>query len=86
MALSAMVQLRPDTARIIDPETQKLWTVPADVVPVGSLVSVKTGDKVPCDGIVVEGQSTVDESSLTGESRPIRKVPKDRVSGGTVNT
>lgn len=70
---------------MIDPETQQLWDVPANAVPVGSLVSVKTGDKIPCDGIVVEGQSTVDESSLTGESRPIRKCPKDSVSGGTVN-
>ena len=55
-ALSAIVQLRPDKARIIHPETQELWTVPATAVPVGALVSVKTGDKIPCDGIVVEGQ------------------------------
>ena len=85
-ALSAIVDLRPDKARLIDPETQQLWTVPAVAVPVGALVSVKTGDKIPCDGIVVEGESTVDESSLTGESRPIRKVPKSTVSGGTINT
>lgn len=55
-ALSAIVQLRPDKARIIHPETQELWTVPATAVPVGALVSVKTGDKIPCDGIIVEGQ------------------------------
>ena len=85
-ALSAIVQLRPDKAHIIDPVTQELWTVPAVAVPVGALVSVKTGDKIPCDGIVVEGHSTVDESSLTGESRPIRKGPKDGVSGGSINT
>ena len=85
-ALSAIVHLRPLTARLIDPETQQLWDVPATAVPVGALVAVKTGDQIPCDGIVFEGQSTVDESSLTGESRPIRKGPKDTVSGGTVNT
>jgi Cd2+/Zn2+-exporting ATPase len=85
-ALSAIVQLRPDKARLIDPDTQQLWTVPATAVPVGALVSIKTGDQVPCDGIVIEGQSTVDESSLTGESRPISKGPKDSVSGGTVNS
>ena len=85
-ALSAIVHLRPLTARLIDPETQQLWDVPATAVPVGALVAVKTGDQIPCDGIVFEGQSTVDESSLTGESKPIRKGPKDTVSGGTVNT
>jgi len=47
---------------------------------------VKTGDKIPCDGIVVEGTTTVDESSLTGEARPIRKGLHDVVSGGTVNS
>ena len=57
-ALSAIVHLRPDKAHIIDPETQQLWTVSASVVPTGALVSVKTGDKVPCDGIIVEGLST----------------------------
>jgi len=50
------------------------------------LVAVKSGDKVPCDGIVVEGTSTFDESSLTGESRPIQKSMGDEVSGGTVNS
>ena len=59
--------------------------VSASDVPVGAIVAVKTGDKIPCDGVVVEGQSAVDESSLTGESRPIKKGPKDLVSGGTVN-
>ena len=60
--------------------------VPPSVVPVGALVSVRIGEKVPCDGIVVEGTSTVDKSSLTGESRPVRKGPKDVVSGGTINS
>jgi len=49
-------------------------------------VAVKSGDKIPCDGIIVEGNSNVDESSLTGESRPVKKGPKDEVSGGTVNS
>lgn len=86
LALAAIVHLRPDKARIIDPETQQLWTVPAVSVPVGALISVKASDKIPCDGIVVEGSSTVDESSLTGESRPIRKGPKDNLFGGTINS
>jgi Zn2+/Cd2+-exporting ATPase len=59
--------------------------IPASAVPLGAVVAVKTGDMIPCDGVVVEGQSFVDESSLTGESRPVKKAPKNLVSGGTVN-
>jgi Cd2+/Zn2+-exporting ATPase len=85
-ALSAIVHLRPEKANLVHPTTHELIVVPASAVPVGALVSVKTGDKIPCDGVVVEGQSSIDESSLTGESRPIRKGPGDKVSGGTVNS
>lgn len=85
-ALSAILHLRPDRANLVHPITRELITVPAASVPVGAIVSVRTGDKIPCDGVVVEGTSTVDESSLTGESRPIRKGPEDKVSGGTVNS
>ena len=84
-ALSTIVQLRPDKANIVHPTTKELVVIPASAVPVGAVVSVKSGDKVPCDGIVVEGRSTVDESSLTGESRPVSKGVGDTVSGGTVN-
>eukprot|EP00544_Gedaniella_sp_CCMP2646_P007956 CAMPEP_0202486348 /NCGR_PEP_ID=MMETSP1361-20130828/4939_1 /ASSEMBLY_ACC=CAM_ASM_000849 /TAXON_ID=210615 /ORGANISM="Staurosira complex sp., Strain CCMP2646" /LENGTH=1321 /DNA_ID=CAMNT_0049115457 /DNA_START=9 /DNA_END=3974 /DNA_ORIENTATION=+ len=85
-ALSEIVQLRPDRANLIHPFTKELMVVPASAVPVGSLVSVRTGDKIPCDGVVKEGNSTVDESSLTGESRPVKKGPKDFVAGGTINS
>lgn len=85
-ALSSIVQLRPDKANIVHPSTKEIIVIPAASVPVGSLVSVKTGDKIPCDGVVVEGQSTVNESSLTGESRPVKKGPGDDVFGGTVNS
>lgn len=85
LALSAIVHLRPEKANLIHPTTHELLLVPAESVPVGALVSVRAGDKIPCDGVVVEGHSTIDESSLTGESRPVRKVPSDKVSGGTVN-
>jgi Cd2+/Zn2+-exporting ATPase len=84
-ALSAIVQLRPESANLVHPQTGEIVVVPVAAVPVGALVSVRMGDKVPCDGVVVEGTSTVDESSLTGESRPVRKTPKENVSGGTIN-
>lgn len=85
-ALAAIVQLRPETAFLVHPVTQELLEVPATSVPIGSLVVVKSGDKIPCDGVVIDGISTVDESSLTGESRPVQKTPKANVSGGTVNS
>ncbi len=85
-ALSSIAKLRPDRARVRDNATNTFRIVPATSVVVGSIVSVPTGDKVPCDGIVVEGTSTMDESSLTGESRPIQKGVGDSVSGGTINS
>ncbi len=84
-ALSAIVRLRPERAKVKDAVSGKFVFAPASSVTVGSIVSVRTGDKIPCDGIVVEGSSVVDESSLTGESRPVQKGPGSMVSGGTVN-
>jgi Zn2+/Cd2+-exporting ATPase len=85
-ALAAIVNLQPDKATLVHPTTNELLVIPASLVPVDAIVSVRAGDKIPCDGVVDQGVSTVDESSLTGESRPIRKGPKDKVSGGTVNS
>ncbi len=85
-ALSTIVNLRPEKANLIHPNTHELICISATSVPIGALVVVRTGDKIPCDGLVTSGQSTVDESSLTGESRPIRKGPGDGVSGGTLNS
>jgi P-type E1-E2 ATPase len=59
--------------------------VPADQVLVGSHVLVLVGEKIPCDGQVVEGHSHVDESTLTGESHPQRRIPGDTVLGGGIN-
>ena len=84
-ALGEIVSLRPDYAHVIDPNDGSIVIIPATGLPVGCLVSVRTGDKVPADGIVVEGTSTVDESSLTGEARPIDKRPGSEVSGGSIN-
>jgi Cd2+/Zn2+-exporting ATPase len=84
-ALGAIVSLRPDHANVLHPVTKTITITAASRVPVGSLVSVRTGDKVPADGIVVEGTTTIDESSLTGEARPATKRVDDTVSGGSIN-
>ena len=59
--------------------------IPADQVCVGSSVSVPVGDKTPCDGVILSGNTFMDESSVTGESRPLRKITGDTVSAGCVN-
>eukprot|EP00571_Detonula_confervacea_P002632 CAMPEP_0172322444 /NCGR_PEP_ID=MMETSP1058-20130122/45890_1 /TAXON_ID=83371 /ORGANISM="Detonula confervacea, Strain CCMP 353" /LENGTH=1112 /DNA_ID=CAMNT_0013038183 /DNA_START=268 /DNA_END=3606 /DNA_ORIENTATION=+ len=84
-ALGEILSLRPEYANIVDPKSGGIVIVPAANIPVGSIVSVRTGDKVPADGIVVEGTSSVDESSLTGEARPVEKRAGDDVSGGSIN-
>jgi len=84
-ALGEIISLRPEYANVVDPKTGGIVIVPAANIPVGSVVSVRTGDKVPADGVVVEGTSSVDESSLTGEARPVEKGAGDDVSGGSIN-
>jgi Cd2+/Zn2+-exporting ATPase len=79
-AISAVMSLKPETA-----ELQTGETVPVEQVEVGTVVSVRPGEKVPLDGVVIGGSSTVDESNLTGEARPVSKKLNDTVSGGTVN-
>jgi len=84
-ALREIISLRPEYANVVDPKSGDMVIVPAANTPVGSVVSVRTGDKVPADGIVLEGTSSVDESSLTGEARPVEKRAGDEVSGGSIN-
>jgi len=84
-ALSEICALRPDHANVIHPISKEIVVVPADRVPLGSTISVRTGDKIAADGVVVEGTTSVDESSLTGESTPVPKTIGDEVSGGTIN-
>jgi Cd2+/Zn2+-exporting ATPase len=84
-ALTGIASLQPDYCHWMHPETQQIWVVPANQVPVGSHISVRTGDKIATDGIVMKGTSQVDESSLTGESVPVQKNIKDIVQGGSIN-
>ena len=59
--------------------------VPLEAIAVGDRLRVRPGDKIPVDGVVLEGRSTVDESMLTGEPVPVAKNPGDPVTGGTLN-
>jgi Cu2+-exporting ATPase len=81
-ALGALAALLPDEAeRVID---GRLETVPLAELRPGDVVLVRPGARVPADGEVVEGQAELDESMITGESRPVEKGPGDRVVAGTV--
>jgi Cu+-exporting ATPase len=83
-ALKALIGLSPKTARRVTPEGDE--EVPLDAVKPGDLLRVRPGEKVPVDGIVVEGRTSVDESMLTGEPLSVEKEPEAKVSGGTLNT
>jgi Cu+-exporting ATPase len=82
-AIKKLMGLRAKTARVVR-DGQEL-EVPTDDVRVGDLVLVRPGEKIPVDGVVVEGRSTVDESMLTGESLPVEKAPGAAVIGATLN-
>jgi P-type Cu+ transporter len=83
-AIRALLDLAPKTALRVgsDGETE---TVPLAAIKVGEVLRVRPGDKVPIDGTVLEGRSSVDESMLSGEPIPVEKRAGDRVTGGTLN-
>ena len=82
-AIQALIKLAPHEAQVLR-EGQEV-TLPLDQVQVGDLVRVRPGQKIPVDGHVVEGQSWVDESMLTGESLPVAKKVGDQVVGASLN-
>ena len=83
-ALRALLDLAPKTARRIAADGSES-DVPLDDVQTGDTLRVRPGEKVPVDGVVIDGTSHVDESMLTGESMPVAKGKDDNVTGGTVN-
>jgi Cu+-exporting ATPase len=82
-AIKALLNLAPATARQVAPGGDR--EVPLDQVKVGDWLRVVPGDRVPVDGAVVEGHSSVEESMITGEPLPVEKTVGDKVTGGTVN-
>lgn len=83
-ALKGLIALRPQTATLLREEEEV--TVPVDEVRVDDVFTVRPGERIPVDGVVLEGESGVNESALTGESIPADKKPGDSVFGATVNT
>jgi P-type Cu+ transporter len=85
LAIKALLSLAPKTAKRVDADGNET-EVTLDQVRVGDHLRVRPGEKVPVDGVVIEGSSAVDESMVTGEPIPVEKMAADRVIGSTVNT
>ena len=84
-AIRALLDLAPKTARQLRADGSET-DIPLDSVQPGDRLRVRPGEKVPVDGIVIEGRSALDESMITGEPMPVEKVPGDQVTGATLNT
>ena len=82
-AVAALAALRPPVARILKDGVET--EAPVDAVKAGDVLAVRPGERIPADGVIVSGRSEIDESMLTGESRPVARGPGDDVSGGSVN-
>ncbi|MGL9729138.1 heavy metal translocating P-type ATPase [Enterococcus sp. DIV0756] len=83
-AIKQLMSLQAKTAMIIIDGEEK--EVPIEAVQVGDIFRVRPGEQIPVDGKIIQGQTTIDESMLTGESLPVDKQVEDQVFGGTVNT
>ena len=84
-AVAALAELLPDEAERVEPDGA-IAVVPADALERGDVVLVRSGARIPADGEIVEGSAELDESMVTGESKPIAKEAGDRVIAGTVST
>jgi Cu+-exporting ATPase len=82
-AIKKLLSLRPKSAHVLRDGGEK--EIPVDELQVGDLLIVRPGEKIPVDGVVIEGRSSVDESMLSGESLPVEKGPGSAVTGATLN-
>src|SRR5690606_31266942 len=82
-AIRALEKLRPDTALVIREGVEA--RLPLSELALGDVVLIKPGERVPVDGIILEGTTETDESMLTGESLPVAKTVNDLVTGGSIN-
>ncbi|MEM7392352.1 MAG: heavy metal translocating P-type ATPase, partial [Verrucomicrobiota bacterium] len=84
-AIGALMDLSPDTARHIDPDTGEVVESRVDDMPLGATILVRPGERVPLDGSVTEGRTSINQAPITGESIPVSKEPGDEVFAGTIN-
>ena len=82
-SIKSLMEIAPDTACVKDGDTEKI--LPVDDVNIGDVVIVKPGDKIPLDGYISQGSSSINQASITGESLPVHKEVSDEVFSGTVN-
>lgn len=83
-SLELLVKMMPSTAHHL--VNGQVHDMPVDHLKIGDMIMVKPGEKVPVDGVVIEGESYVDESMLTGESKPVKKEKDSKVIGGAINS
>ena len=81
--IEKLVKLTPETARVINGEKEEI--IPAEKVMVGNILKVLPGETIPVDGVIVSGQTSINQAAMTGESLPVDKTVGDEVSSGTVN-
>ncbi|WP_313031216.1 heavy metal translocating P-type ATPase [Soonwooa sp.] len=82
-AIQELMNLSPDEATLVEGDTERKITL--DEVNIGDILKVKPGEKIPVDGKIIEGNSSIDESMITGEPIPIEKSENDKVTSGTIN-
>ena len=82
-SIQGMTKLVPKTARL--EENRRVREVPADSLSVGATIQIRPGDRIPADGVILSGESAIDEAPVTGESTPVRKGPEGTLFAGTVN-
>ncbi len=83
LAFRKLAGLQPKTARVLRDGIEH--DVPVDSIAQKDIVIVRPGEKIPVDGLILDGNTSIDESMLTGESLPVEKAAGDRVIGGTIN-
>ena len=84
-AISALVDLSPAIARYSLEGKEEILQSPVDDIPIGSIIYVRPGDKIPLDGVILKGATAVDQAPITGESIPVEKTDGDEVFAGTIN-
>ncbi len=84
-AIRALLDLSPKTARLLNPDGSEK-DIPLEQVHPGDRLRVRPGEKVPVDGVLIEGRSSIDESMITGESMPVEKSQNNKVIGATINS